>query len=528
MGRSVSARLFLASVVALLIYAGWQLRSHNSNSRALIKGGQFARPGEYPSTVALTSADGTIFCSGTLLTERLVLTAAHCLKGRASTQLRIHIGNGAEGGRVQADLHEVDSFQIHPGYGSYQEDKSELLDIAWMKLKEPAKGFEAEDFALPLLDWREIGESLQPGNEVRLVGFGCQDHPSPARFPECTLGPKKWADALFIEIAPLRVGVVAKTGIALQGDSGGPAFVKLKNGAWRVIGATATKFDSHSSRDDAAYSLLFPSACWLAESSGAPLPGADAHCAPQVPDPAPLTTDLGAACERPVNARVRASLEILRARIHAANCKELGRAAETLETLDLSATYSFDDSVLAALQKLKELDLSEMQAPPLRAVAGLAKLEKLTLSPYFLREGEIGALRAARPVLRLVAARPVFEAFNAVNTGDDLAFAIAIEGIDNLAVRDEQSRSLLRLVVAGRREAMLRSLLARGTLDVNEVDPQFGHNLLHEAVIVDAPAIARMLLQRGARRNLKNKAGETPLDLARRYQMHELITILSE
>jgi secreted trypsin-like serine protease len=73
-----------------------------SYSLAIINGGN----SDWPNAVALVNKiDNSIFCSGVLVTPRIVLTAAHCLSTRGRNKVNpkdigIHLGNGSLSGKT--------------------------------------------------------------------------------------------------------------------------------------------------------------------------------------------------------------------------------------------------------------------------------------------------------------------------------------------------------------------------------------------------------------------------------------------
>lgn len=53
----------------------------STKSQPKVVGGQPADPREWPWMVALIRHDADHYCGGVLITDRHVLTAAHCLQG---------------------------------------------------------------------------------------------------------------------------------------------------------------------------------------------------------------------------------------------------------------------------------------------------------------------------------------------------------------------------------------------------------------------------------------------------------------
>jgi ankyrin repeat protein len=72
------------------------------------------------------------------------------------------------------------------------------------------------------------------------------------------------------------------------------------------------------------------------------------------------------------------------------------------------------------------------------------------------------------------------------------------------------------------------TLLIESGYDVNAIGPANGYTPLHDAVMANNAGAARVLLEHGARRDIKGKDGLTPLEKAIKENKTELITILSE
>ncbi|KAB5571247.1 hypothetical protein PHYPO_G00222830 [Pangasianodon hypophthalmus] len=105
------------------------------NNRTRIIGGQSASPGDIPWQVALViHSTQQVFCGGSILSERWVITAAHCIEESKQRPFFIRVGehnvNKKEG--TEQDL-EVEKAIMHPSY-----DPSTSLynhDIALVRLR---------------------------------------------------------------------------------------------------------------------------------------------------------------------------------------------------------------------------------------------------------------------------------------------------------------------------------------------------------------------------------------------------------
>lgn len=145
-----------------------QARGNRSSHR--IAGGYTAKLGEYPSYVQVRSGytrgtgdDRETQCGGTIISEWLILTAAHCITQNKSLKFHsfyIYIGSVDFSVGKQLDVRQ---FCMPSGFVDYW--KSEP-DMAVLVMKQPIKfDKNVQPACLPALD-------IEPSQQAHVVGFG--------------------------------------------------------------------------------------------------------------------------------------------------------------------------------------------------------------------------------------------------------------------------------------------------------------------------------------------------------------------
>jgi secreted trypsin-like serine protease len=184
----------------------------------------------HQATVSLHRASGWSLgepmCSGTLISDRWVLTAAHCVPGVRASELYVHFG--PDGFDIDPErLHGARRIVVHPSYDSRQI----VNDVALIELTDPVT-HTAPVMPLPA----SLGlTSADRGKSIDLAGFGYQED-----------GGYGVLMHVEVPIAAVRSTQIeydqgngwSGNGGTCNGDSGGPAFFE-RNGHVYVAGVTS-------------------------------------------------------------------------------------------------------------------------------------------------------------------------------------------------------------------------------------------------------------------------------------------------
>ncbi|XP_058464639.1 chymotrypsin-1-like [Malaya genurostris] len=200
---------------ALLVPALGNVLTPYGNYSNRIVGGNDAAPGSAPYQVSLQNLLGHS-CGGAIISDRWVLTAAHCVVDSTVSRMRVLVGtnNLKEGGQK----YRVDKFLVHSGY----DDPRFHNDIALIKLASQLN-FDVNVNAIQCL------ETVLPENAtLTLTGWGRTSTigPVPTQLQTIDLQYVNYDDCRLILGPDLGVGhmcTLTKTGEgACNGDSGGP------------------------------------------------------------------------------------------------------------------------------------------------------------------------------------------------------------------------------------------------------------------------------------------------------------------
>ncbi|XP_045487398.1 chymotrypsin-2-like [Pieris rapae] len=183
-----------------------------------IVGGKDAPNGGIPYQVSLRSIYGSHFCGGSILSERWILTAAHCTVGSSTGSVKVVVGTNSlvDGG----EKYSVDKIIVHEGY-----DGGLIFnDISLVKVtKDIVFGDRVKPISLPEFN-------TNADTELLLTGWGRLSYPG--NLPDVlqminvTALSVDECQSLFSGINPVfdsQICSLTKAGEgACHGDSGGP------------------------------------------------------------------------------------------------------------------------------------------------------------------------------------------------------------------------------------------------------------------------------------------------------------------
>lgn len=236
MSRTIVTAAFSACLLAACGDQPLEVAGDRDADQNAIYGGQFAQDAHHTSVVAIASSfrpKQNIFCTGTLIADDIVLTAAHCLDEAgffSATFNPLEPGDLVVGfgySKQSLNFEAVDYLEINPGY-----DRTQLgvNDIALIRLVDPAPtGFDpipALPFSLALDPVADVGEP------VNFAGFGLND------LVGIPYGSKLEVDGTIDAVNAITVEYEQFAGGPCGGDSGGPMFID-RAGDWYVAGVTS-------------------------------------------------------------------------------------------------------------------------------------------------------------------------------------------------------------------------------------------------------------------------------------------------
>ncbi|QIP87844.1 serine protease [Streptomyces sp. Tu 2975] len=240
--RITSAGLVAGAALALVGSAGTTATAQTAPGEertrpgVRIIGGVEQSNGAHPWMAALLSKGSKSpadrqFCGGSLVSDTVVLTAAHCVTGTKPKQLEVTVGRTVLSDKRQGQLRNVRSIVSHPRYVK----GDEAYDLALLELAKPVTGTAAVKMPTAGTD-----ALLRPGAEATVIGWGNTDTEVPS-FPDRLRGVKvpllSHAECTatypgYNKAVNVCAGVEGKD--SCQGDSGGPLFRKVAGRTYQI------------------------------------------------------------------------------------------------------------------------------------------------------------------------------------------------------------------------------------------------------------------------------------------------------
>jgi uncharacterized protein (TIGR03382 family) len=202
--------------------------SLSTTSQEII-GGQTTQSSEWKSVVALEDNPGDWFCTGTLITDQWVLTAAHCMEGETPAKLHVRFDTNDANSATAGHAVAVAEIHSNPAFNFDAWDN----DVALIKLAAPV----TDRTPTPIdRDLVAMGVSLID------VGYGVSDNNDGGggilrKVTKTTADCAGAGDPGIVNDNLLCFDASDGKG-SCYGDSGGPTFISV-NGAYQVAGITS-------------------------------------------------------------------------------------------------------------------------------------------------------------------------------------------------------------------------------------------------------------------------------------------------
>ncbi|XP_015524395.2 proclotting enzyme [Neodiprion lecontei] len=208
----------------------------STRSRTRIVGGRPADPQEWPWIAALLRKEASHYCGGVLITDRHVLTAAHCVFQFKAREIKVRLGEYDF--RRQDETRALD-FRVTEIRQHLDFDPSTYEhDIAIVKMHRPTT-FSSYIWPICL---PPVGVTFENKSGI-VIGWGTQFFGGPASSVLMEVAVPIWPQKKCVRTFTQRIPDTAMCAAAFeggrdscQGDSGGPLLHQLGNGRWVNVG----------------------------------------------------------------------------------------------------------------------------------------------------------------------------------------------------------------------------------------------------------------------------------------------------
>lgn len=219
----------------------------------------------YPYVGGLIDGTSTnnyrVFCSGTLISPTIVLTAAHCIFDKDLATVRSTAGlsftnrTNYKDASTGSPIIAVDRIIINPGYRAISNTFTN--DLAFLKLRSPINLY-----PYPVMNLKQLRTDMKP--EVILTGYGVTANSADTRL-------RRYANGYIQTVITYDSQILTRPGdqgqVACSGDSGSPLLQSPYSGPFIIQGVLATA--NHAICDNVTanrYNGFYPHAAWIANS----------------------------------------------------------------------------------------------------------------------------------------------------------------------------------------------------------------------------------------------------------------------
>lgn len=238
-----------------------------------IVGGTEAVPHSHPWIASLTDEKLKLFCGGSLINDRYILTAAHCVPNKTPETLRVILGHHDFLRLKEASVFLIDKIISYPKYVS--SDPNQKFDIALIRLKDrvaftdsiqpvclPGRKLPSEYDLLIAAGWGQLGEEL--GTSIRLQEVLLPE----VKLPECIRKLRT------TRITPAHICAGNKFKDSCGGDSGGPLItfdnstgLTTHKDRWTQVGVTSWGIRCAHSYYPGVFTRVYSYASWINETT---------------------------------------------------------------------------------------------------------------------------------------------------------------------------------------------------------------------------------------------------------------------
>ena len=214
---SFAAKQFLMlSFISAALAAGCKVRQQN-DSRVKVVNGKALKETDFPAVIQIAydlGGGASATCSATWVSDRTVLTAAHCVEGADQSPSKVTIVRGTGKSLRASKVYSHPTYRPNSGIGH---------DIAIIVFSE-----QSSTFYIPV-----ALTQAQAGDPLTIIGFGKFDHLNSKSGGTKRMGTNQVADIDYQGrvdfeglISPINTEGTGESVTNSQGDSGGPMIIK--------------------------------------------------------------------------------------------------------------------------------------------------------------------------------------------------------------------------------------------------------------------------------------------------------------